>query len=211
MVSVMNIVHLELLQPPVVGFDLDLTLIDTRVATAHALQAVNQELGEHIDVDAFVARLGPPVRDELRPWVPESRLDAAIATFRTTFTSTGLRYLRPCAGAADILHALRRAGGRSVVITSRRPFIAQAALEATGLHAAALVGGLTGTEKASAMTENGVAAYVGDHALDMIGASAARVPGVGVLTGAHNEDELRAAGASLVVPTLTELLAVLRL
>lgn len=74
-------------RPPVIGFDLDLMLIDTREATAHALRTVNKELGERIDVDAFVSRLGPPIRGELRQWVPEARLDAAIAAFRATFTS----------------------------------------------------------------------------------------------------------------------------
>ncbi len=198
-------------RPPVIGFDLDLTLIDTREATAHALRTVNKELGERIDVDAFVSRLGPPIRGELRQWVPEARLDAAVAAFRATFTGTGLRYLRPCPGATDILQALSRAGGRSIVITSRRPFVARAALEATGLRAAMLVGGLTGIEKAPAMIGNGVAAYVGDHALDMLGAAAAGIPGIGVLTGAHDEAELRTAGACLVVSTLTDLLGISRL
>lgn len=197
-------------RPPVIGFDLDLTLIDTREATAHALRTVNKELGERIDVDAVVSRLGPPIRDELRQWVPEARLDAAVAAFRATFTGTSLRYLRPCPGATDVLRALSAAGGRSIVITSRRPFVARAALKATGLCAAMLVGGVTGTEKAPAMIANGVAAYVGDHALDMLGATAAGVPGVGVLTGAHDEAELRTAGASLVVSTLTDLLGILR-
>lgn len=45
----------------------------------------------------------------------------------------------------------------------------------------------------------------------MLGATAAGVPGIGVLTGAHDVDELRTAGASLVVSSLTDLRGILRL
>ncbi|WP_206189771.1 hypothetical protein [Streptomyces griseoruber] len=44
----------------VFGADLDLTLLDTRRATAAALCEVNARCGERVDVDAFVAGLGPP-------------------------------------------------------------------------------------------------------------------------------------------------------
>jgi phosphoglycolate phosphatase len=195
----------KLREPVIVGFDLDLTLIDTRAATACALRMVNRDLGERIDVDAFVAGLGLPIRDELLRWVPEPRVDAAVTAFRAGFTGKGLRYLVPNPGAAQVLNALSRAGGRRVVITSRRPEIASAALRATRLEVDVIIGGLTGKEKAPAMREQRVAAYVGDHPLDMVGAVIARVPGVGVLTGAHSESELREAGATTIVPTLAEL------
>ncbi|MEU0787888.1 hypothetical protein ABZ341_40945 [Streptomyces sp. NPDC006173] len=57
-----------------IGADLDLTLIDSRAASAHALHAVNDRCGEAIDVAAFVARLGPPISQELARWAYELRL-----------------------------------------------------------------------------------------------------------------------------------------
>jgi phosphoglycolate phosphatase len=200
---------MNLPDPPVVGFDLDLTLVDTRHATGYALGVVNQELGERIDVDAFLAQLGLPIRDELRRWVARDRIDAAVARFRSAFIGDGLRYLRPTSAAQAVLDAIANRGGRAVVITSRRPEIAAAALHAVGLVATAVVGGLTGEGKAPAMVEHGITCYVGDHPLDMAGARAARVPGVAVLTGNHNEAQLRRAGATLVVDSLAELLPLL--
>ncbi len=197
----------SLREPLVVGLDLDLTLIDTRAATAHALRAVNRTLHEDIDVDAFVARLGPPIRDELLRWIPRDRVDAAVTTFRRSFTSSGLDHLIANPGAMDLLASCATRNRPSVVITSRRPEVAAAALEATGLRPDVVVGGVTGAEKAPAMRKHGLSVYVGDHPLDMLGAAAAGVPGVGVLTGSHGEQELRDAGAALVVPTLQDLVS----
>lgn len=196
----------SLREPLVLGLDLDLTLIDTRAATAHALRAVNRILNENIDVDAFVARLGPPIRDELLRWIPRDRVDAAVTTFRASFTNSGLDHLIANPGAVDLLASCAKRSWRSVLITSRRPKVAAAALEATGLHPDVVVGGVTGEEKAPAMREHGVSVYIGDHPLDMLGAAAAGVPAIGVLTGFHGEQELRAAGAALVVPTLEDLM-----
>lgn len=190
--------------PPRVGFDLDLTLIDTRKATAFALESVNASLGTAIDADEFVRRLGPPIRTELSRWVTEELLDVAADQFRSAFVGPGLQFLEPLPGAAAALAEVEARGGKSIVITSRRRYIAQAALSACHLSADVVVGGLTGKEKAPAMRQNAAHCYVGDHPLDMVGAATAGVPGVGVLTGSHVEQDLRSAGAVVVLATLLD-------
>src|SRR5689334_19533613 len=40
--------------------------------------------------------------------------------------------------------------------------------------------------------------YIGDHPLDIEGAHAAGIPGIGVSTGAHTQTQLLAAGATWV-------------
>lgn len=194
----------------VVGVDLDLTLLDTRSATAHALKVTNIRCGESIDVDDLVARLGPPIRDELLRWVAEDRVDEAVRTYRAAFLEEGIAKITPLLGATALCARVRERGGRLVVITSRIQPIAEACLLAAGLEADVVVGGLSGREKAGAMTENGVDAYVGDHTLDMEGAVVAGIPGIGVTTGAHDEAALRRAGAAWVVPTLLEVIEALR-
>jgi phosphoglycolate phosphatase len=91
-----------------------------------------------------------------------------------------------------------------VVITSRLPHVAERMLEACQLQPDVIIGGLTGLEKAAAMRETQLGCYVGDHPLDMIGARAAEVRGIGVLTGFHSGAELRDAGAVTVLADLTE-------
>jgi hypothetical protein len=84
-------VHLPNLSPGslrqvmTVGVDLDLTLIDTRKATAVALEKVNTGCGERIDVDEFISHLGLPIRDELARWVLPERISAAVDAFRAAF------------------------------------------------------------------------------------------------------------------------------
>jgi phosphoglycolate phosphatase len=186
------------------GFDLDMTLVDTSAATAYALEAVNADLGTAIDVAACVAALGPPLRGELARWVPAVRMDRAMRVFATAFArAVGL--VRPLPGALALLELVRDGGGRSVVITARRPRAAAACLNASGLPVSALVGGLDQAGKTATLRSHRVDVYVGDHPLDMASAVAAAVPGIGVLTGFHSADDLTRAGASIVVADLTRL------
>ena len=62
-----------------VGFDLDLTLVDTRRATRAAAARINEVLGVCIDLDFFAASTGLPIREQLARWVPEPHLDDAVA------------------------------------------------------------------------------------------------------------------------------------
>ena len=57
-------------RPLVVGFDLDMTLIDTRPGIAAVWDALSAETGVPIDSAAAVSRLGPPLSEELALWFP---------------------------------------------------------------------------------------------------------------------------------------------
>jgi phosphoglycolate phosphatase-like HAD superfamily hydrolase len=50
---------------PAVGFDLDMTLIDSRPGIREAYLALTAETGVFVDADLAVSRLGPPLRTEL--------------------------------------------------------------------------------------------------------------------------------------------------
>jgi phosphoglycolate phosphatase len=54
------------------------------------------------------------------------------------------------------------------------------------------------------MTEYGVTVYLGDHPADMAAARAVPATALGVLTGEHQAEELRVAGANAVMTDLTE-------
>jgi phosphoglycolate phosphatase len=140
-----------------------LTLIDTRKATAAGLAAVNTELGETIDIDEFLSRLGMPIRDELARWVPPKRVPAAVEVFRAAFLEDGLHHLTPLPGAVDLTRMVEDRGGRLIVITSRIPPIANAILESCGLKAATVIGDVTGLQKARPIVDHHVEIYIGDH------------------------------------------------
>ena len=108
--------------------------------------------------------------------------------FRASFRGDCLAQLRLLPGALELAATLLELDGRLVVITSRIPEIAQACLAATQLPADVVVGGLSGRDKGPAMISHGVEVYVGDHPLDMAGAVAAGVRGIGVTTGGHQAE-----------------------
>ncbi len=190
--------------PPIVGFDLDMTLIDPRPGMVAAMDALAGESGLPLDGEFFAANLGPPLDDVLRGFgVPEPLLPDLVTRFRELYPGIVVPATVALPGAADALAAVRAAGGRTLVVTGKYAPNAAKHLAALGWEVDWLVGELWAGGKAEALREHGASIYVGDHIGDMIGAVAAGVYPVGVLTGPCDETQLRDAGAKLVLPDLT--------
>jgi phosphoglycolate phosphatase len=188
---------------PAVGFDLDMTLIDSRPGIREAYQALTAATGVFVDADLAVSRLGPPLRTELRHWFPEERLEEAVTTYRALYEKLAITPSLPTPGAVETLDAVRAAGLRIVVVTSKLGRLARLHLDHLGMRPDELAGDLFAEGKATALVEHGVRWYVGDHVADMVAARTAGVPGIGVATGPCSEAELREAGAAHVLPDLT--------
>ena len=75
------------------GFDLDMTLIDTRPGFAATLAVLAEETGVDLDVEELSSRLGPPLDQLLAPHYPAERLPGlvAVASARTTPTTRSRR------------------------------------------------------------------------------------------------------------------------
>ena len=112
-------------------------------------------------------------------------------------------------GAVEALAAVRAAGFRVVVVTSKLGRLARLHLDHLGMQADEVAGDLFAEGKATALTAHGVRWYVGDHVADMVAARTAGVPGIGVATGPCTAEELRAAGAAAVLDDLTSFGSVL--
>ena len=65
-----------------VGFDLDMTLIDSRPAIMASFEATSRDMSAGIDLDAVDGRLGVKLEDELAYWFPPERVAAAAACYR---------------------------------------------------------------------------------------------------------------------------------
>jgi phosphoglycolate phosphatase len=193
-----------------VGFDLDMTLIDSRPGIAATYRALTAQTGVYVDADLAVSRLGPPLRTELRNWFPEADLEETVTAYRKLYAEHAIAPTRPMPGAAEALDAVRELGLRVVVVTSKLGRLAELHLAHLGMAADELAGDLFAEGKAAALSEHGVRWYVGDHVGDMIAAHTAGVPGIGVATGPCAAGELRAAGADHVLDDLTALPGLLR-
>jgi phosphoglycolate phosphatase len=189
--------------PLVVGFDLDMTLVDSRPGIAAAYRALTAQTGVHVDADAAVARLGPPLREELRNWFPPDGIEAAVTAYRALYPHHAITPSLPLPGAAEAISAVRTGGGRVVVVTSKLGRLARLHLDHLGFTVDDVAGDRFGTGKEAAIREHGIVVFVGDHTADMAAARAAGAVGVGVSTGPCRAAELHAAGAAVVLDDLT--------
>ncbi|MEU4511307.1 HAD family hydrolase [Nonomuraea wenchangensis] len=187
-----------------VGFDLDMTLADTRVGIAAAMDELSARLGVPIDSAAVVRRLGPPLEMELANWMPAEQVPAAADLYREIYPDIGVPVHTAMDGAHDAIAAVRAAGGRVIVVTGKNPRDAVSTVETLGLVVDEVVGSLFGAGKGSALARFGAAAYVGDHVADIDAARAGGAVSVAVATGPYTAEELREHGADVALPDLTE-------
>ncbi|MDO0927168.1 haloacid dehalogenase-like hydrolase [Streptomyces sp. TG1A-8] len=186
-----------------VGFDLDMTLIDSRPGIRACYLALAERTGTYIDADLAVTRLGPPLADELVNWFPAERVPAVADLYREMYPSYAVAATPAMAGARESLEAVRAAGGRTMVVTAKYEPNAKLHLAHLGLEPDVVVGGLWAEQKAEALREHGAGVYVGDHVGDVRGARTAGALSVAVATGPCDAGELRAAGADVVLDDLS--------
>ena len=89
----------------VVGFDLDMTLIDTAPGFRDVLAALGAELGVDFPVEEMTAKLGPPLDLLLAPYLAADAIPAAGDRFRALYPD----------------HAIAGTPGASTVRTTRSP------------------------------------------------------------------------------------------
>jgi len=190
--------------PLVVGFDLDMTLIDSRPGIKAVWDLLVAESGVEIDTELVVSRLGPPLTWELANWFAPDQVDAMLARYRELYPTHAVTGTLPLPGVADALAAVRRQRGRSLVVSAKYEPSVALHIEHLGFDVDEVAGDLHGSEKATALREHGGTIYVGDHVADIDGARAAGAVAVGVATGPFSAAELRAYGADVVLNDLTE-------
>jgi phosphoglycolate phosphatase len=189
---------------PTVGFDLDMTLIDSRPGIRACYQALAERTGTYIDADLAVTRLGPPLAEELINWFPEDRIAEMADLYRSMYPAFAIEATLEMPGAREAVDAVRAAGGRAIVVTAKYEPNAKLHLEHLGIHPDEVVGNLWAEQKAEALREHGASIYVGDHIGDVRGARKADALALAVATGPCSAEELSAAGADVVLDDLTQ-------
>jgi phosphoglycolate phosphatase len=190
--------------PPItVGFDLDMTLIDSRPGIKAAYDRLAEETGVFIDSDLAVTRLGPPLDEELAHWFPAETIPEVADRYRALYPEHAIIPTAAMPGARAAVDAVTAAGGRAVVVTAKHEPNAKLHLAHLGIEAE-VRGWLWAEGKAEALIEYGASLYVGDHIGDVRGARRAGALSVAVATGPYGATELRAAGADVVLDSLVE-------
>ena len=185
-----------------VGFDLDMTLINSRPAILASFTEVARETARPIDLNAVDRRLGVKLEDELAFWFPPEEVATAAGRYRRHYLRLAEPMTTVLPGAREALAAVRAAGQQVVVITAKHHVSAEPSLRAAGLVVDELFTLVHGPEKAAVLRRLRADAYVGDTPPDMAAAVQAGVRAVGVATGSFTSENLADAGADVVLDSL---------
>jgi phosphoglycolate phosphatase len=188
----------------IVGFDLDMTLLDTRAGIAAAFRELSRRTGVTIDTDLVVGRLGPPLRTEMAYWFPAEGIEDAVTLYRALYETYAIAPAVALPGAVASIDAVHRAGGKVVVITSKLGRLAELHLRHLRLDVDAVHGDVFAEQKGEVLKAVDAFAMVGDHVADMRAGLVAGVHRVGVTTGPCSAAELEAAGAEWILPGLQD-------
>jgi pyridinium-3,5-biscarboxylic acid mononucleotide sulfurtransferase len=188
--------------PLVVGFDLDMTLIDTAPGFGDVLRALGAELGVDFPVEELTRKLGPPLDMILGPYLEPDAIGPAGDRFRALYPDHAIVGTPALAGAHEAIAAVRRHAGRVIVVTGKYPANAQLHLDHLAFDVDHLEGWVWGVGKADVLRREGATIYVGDHVHDVEGALAAGALSVSVLTGGCTREELLEAGTHVVLDSL---------
>lgn len=206
---------------PLVLLDLDGTLTDSYPGIAASARVAFTALGLPVPDDAALRRfVGPPLAESFPAFgVPADRVPDAIAAYRGYFRGAGMWENSVYPGIPDQLAALRTAGVRLAVATSKPEVFAGPICERFGITP--FLEGVFGapldhvvSSKATvvaaaleALRPRGPVLTVGDREHDVHGARAHGVDCLGVAWGYAQPGELAAAGALAVVDDVTALAA----
>jgi phosphoglycolate phosphatase-like HAD superfamily hydrolase len=186
----------------VVGFDLDMTLVDSRPGIRASFAALVADTGVELDVETIVGRLGPPLEVELANWVEDARVEGLAAQYRAHYRVLGVPGTTLLPGARAAVEAVHARGGQALVVTAKEERSARACLAHVALAIDVVVGLRFGDGKVAALREHGATVYVGDTVTDIESGLAAHARAVGVTTGPDSADALRAAGADAALDSL---------
>jgi uncharacterized protein len=187
----------------VVGFDLDMTLIDTVVGFAATLDALGAELGVEFPTSDMTANLGPPLDLLLEPHLAPGEISSAADRFREIYPDHAISPTPAFPGVAEALAAVRRHDGRIVLVTGKHTPNAQLHVDHLGLDVDVVEGRVWGAGKGEVLVRHGADVYVGDHVHDVEGARAAGITSVSVLTGGSTREQLEEAGTDVVLADLS--------
>lgn len=192
---------------PVVGFDLDQTLVESRVAIGATLQAALAEVGVEILPEQAWPFNGVPLDRTLDALAPDVDRAHVATRYRQLYARHGIPVTTLLPGAVEAVDAVHARGGRVLVVSTKvdsavRDVLAHVGLDRGRYAVDEIAGGLFAGQKGVRLAAAGAQVYVGDHPGDVEAAKAARAVSVAVATGPHSAQQLSACGADVVLADL---------
>jgi len=187
----------------VVGFDLDMTLVDSRPGIRATLQVLEDETGAPVATEEMLdALLRRNLDLEFGDRFPTELATQWSDRFRELYVVHGVPGTHLLPGAREAVASVHALDGRAVVVTAKFEPNAHRCLEQVGLEVDVVFGWRYADAKGETLRDEGAVVYVGDTPNDVRAAALADAHMVAVTTGPHPADELRAAGATTVLDSL---------
>lgn len=203
-------------------FDLDGTLTDPEEGITKAVQLALAHFGIQVeDRTSLRPFIGPPLWDQFQEYAGLSaeQSDEAVKVFRQYYLEKGVYENREYDGIRQMLGALKCAGYRLYVATSKPEttagivmkyfgftdyfaYVAGADLEGTRVRKADVIRYLLEKEGIADPRE---AVMIGDRKHDVLGAKEVGMESIGVLYGYGSREELEEAGAGRIAASVEEL------
>lgn len=213
----------------IVIFDLDGTLIDSRIGIHSSILHTLKEMGvSAVDQELLSQFIGPPLIDSFQSVCGMSEPDAerAVAVYKDYFAVEGIKGFEVYEGVPEMLWLLRASGVRMAIATTKDDIFAReialnadfmpflevvigsdregTMLRKPELIAAALAA-LNLPSPPSGDANSPRIVMVGDHALDILGAKANGIASIAVTYGFGNNEELQDAAPDHIADSVTEL------
>ena len=202
-------------------FDFDGTVFDTVEGITKSIQYALRKHGRDAELEELRCFAGPPLVDKFMEVYEVSKEEAEqlVTDFRERYVPIGVYESSPFPGIRELLEAVRAAGKKTAIATSKPQALAELLLQRAGLRDLFDVvvgsgGGVNNDAKWQIVTramelcgskpEDCV--LVGDTKYDVEGAKKCGIPCIGVRWGYAAEGELEAAGTAAIVETPGEVL-----
>ena len=205
-------------------FDFDGTLFDTVEGITKSIQYALRKHGREEPLDRLRCFAGPPLVDKFMEvyGVSQAEAEQLVVDFRERYVPVGVYESRPFPGIRGLLDALRAAGLKTAVATSKPQPMAELLLDRANMRdrfdaVAGSSPGLNNEKKWQIVmramelcaSEPADTVLIGDTKYDALGAARAGIPCIGVAWGYAEPGELEEAGAEQIVQNMDELLALL--
>lgn len=201
-----------------VVFDLDGTVVDSVELIVVSFQhAIREVLGRELSREDAIAWVGMPLAEQMQRFSPE-HAEQLVEVYREFNHREHDRMLTLYEGIQHLLAALREAGVKVGLVTSKSRFTTQMAFDLTGIEsyfdATICAGEASGNKPLpdpilacleQLGAEPAEAAYVGDSPSDIQAALAAGVIAIAVTWGVFPAEKLVAEKPDVLVHTIREL------
>lgn len=219
----------------IVIFDLDGTLIDSRIGIHSSIVHTLKEMGvSPVDQGLLSQFIGPPLIDSFQSicGMSEPEAERAVAVYKDYFAVEGIKGFEIYEGVPEMLWLLRASGVRMAIATTKddvfareialnadfMPFL-EAVIgsdrEGTMLRKPELIAAALSALRIPRQVEDPAPlssdaatpriVMVGDHALDIMGAKAKGIASIAVTYGFGNDEELQQAQPDHTADSVTEL------